>query len=611
MVNEKIKLSVWLFVAFLLFNACNPGEKPRNRTWEKFNMNQQLPKALVVTTGFEGENATLPKGIVIALQAFNREGVTVTLKTRDILYQPDKLNDYNILILSTAPGYHDADRKYSLSYMSENEMKIIRSFVKNGGVLISGDNVGRNMMDGTDRITLDRSLDHSNYPLADIFGVKLTEHNMEGFRIYGGLSGNNPDYIRQVAEKNFYTLVPDSIYSKKIAIMAQWVNDKDTLPAVLKNRSGKGTAYLLASSDLLHPANEGGFLSTKRICEFYKEVVQDFKQKNDISLKLMPWPNAHDFAFAVTLNASGKLKEYERTLKLLEKADIVPDIFVSGNVPGTIKKLLIKQKLPIHSRGFKFTNYRQLNYGQATRDILENEMYWDTHFDGFRFPYTMTDFWGLMALVDNQYAFESSIGANNLEFIHGSIVPHNLVLASSGYYKSTDLMEVAPTYHDDYYFLKSVDNAIIDNKRVIIKKTNIYRKYLQNYLTYAVKPYNGAFVYQGHPAYVGHNDTTITALDTLIKHAKKENSWITTIGTIADFRYNLMKLKFYVQKKNKRTIIHVGGPENIRTDNVTIAVDRKPDKVKAVKGNVKTKSMGNSWFIIFDAYPGQKLKIFY
>ena len=139
----------------------------------------------------------------------------------------------------------------------------------------------------------------------------------------------------------------------------------------------------------------------------------------------------------------------------------------------------------------------------------------------------------------------------------------------------------------------------------------IYRKYLQNYLTYAVKPYNGAYVYQGHPAYVGYNDTTITALDSLINQVKKENAWMTTISEIADFRYKLMKLNFYVQNKSNRAVIHVTGPENIRADNVTIRVDRKPGKVKASIGQAKTSRMGNSRYITFDAFSGQKLKISY
>lgn len=610
MVMKNIKNHLGILLLLVVLSACD-NDKVRDEPDGGFLPGDQLPKALVVTTGFDNENATLPKGIVIALQSLNQAGVTVTLRPRDILFQPNKLNEYNILILSTAPGYHDADRKYSLSYMSEREMNTIRTYVQNGGVLVSGDNIGRNMMDGTDRITLKRRLDQSNYPLAEAFGVELIESNMEGYRIYGNLSGDEENYIRPVAERNFYTLVADSFINLNATTIAHWVNKQDTIPAVIKNYFGKGTAYLLASSDLLHPASEGGFLSTKSISDFYKEIVRDFKSKHNMDISLMPWPDAHDYAFAVTLNASGTAEQYERTLKLLNKSKIKPDVFVSGDVPENIKNLLTSESLPLHSRGFAFTNYRYLDYGQAVSDILHNEMFWSTDFDGFRFPFTMTDFRGMMALVDKGYDFESSIGANNLEFIHGSIVPHNLVLANKGYYRSTDLMEVAPTYHDDYYFLRNLETISAENSRVILEKTEIYRKYLQNYLTYAVKPYNGAYVYQGHPAYVGYNDTTITALDSLINQVKKENAWMTTISEIADFRYKLMKLNFYVQNKSNRAVIHVTGPENIRADNVTIRVDRKPGKVKASIGQAKTSRMGNSRYITFDAFSGQKLKISY
>ncbi|MDZ7776497.1 MAG: beta-galactosidase trimerization domain-containing protein [Bacteroidales bacterium] len=605
---KKSIFFIWPVLLSVLFMACSPEKTKESRV--HYAANKQLPKVLVVTTGFEGRKATLPKGIVIALQAFNKAGATVKLEPRDILYQADKLKLYNVMILSTAPGYHDADRKYSLSYMSAMEMNKIREFVENGGVLISGDNVGRNLMDGSDRITMNQKLDKSNYPLAEVFGVELSERNMQGYRIYGNLSDGKEDYMRPVAEEYFYTLVPDSLTTENIKVLANWVSEEDTLPAVIKNRYGKGTAYLLASSDLLHPAGEGGFLSTTRISEFYKTVINDFNEQNEIAVHLKPWPDGHNHAFCVTLNAKGNQKQFRKVIKRLDKYKITPDVFVSGNVDEEVYNFLIKQDIPLHSRGFEFMNYRQATYANALRDILTNEVHWKRDFNGFRFPYTMTDFWGLMALTEREYVFESSTGANNLEFIHGSVVPHNLVLANSGYYKSTEIMEVSPVYHDDYHFLKLLDEPGAINSEELKKQSAIYQKYLQNFFEYAVKPHSGAFVYQGHPSYVGYNDTTFAALDSLITTMKKEDSWITGIEKLADFRQNLINLVFWVDKKHNRTIINVAGPETARADKVTLFIDFQPEKVKAKTGNARIKNKSEGAQIIFDAMPGQQLTVY-
>lgn len=600
----KKRNSLVLFLFILLFSSC---DQQFNEEAENKKQYEQLPKVLIITTGLEGQNATLPKGIVIALHAFNQTGAIVRLETRDILYEPEKLDDYNIMILSTAPGYHDADRKYSLTYMSEEEMERIEIFVEQGGVLISGDNAGRNLLEGTDRISLHKKLAAEHYPLSRCFGVELTEKNMEGFRIFGCLADSSEkSFMRPEAENNFYTLVPDSITSENVEVLAHWVNEQDTLPAVIKNRYGHGTAYLLASSDLLHPADEGGFLSTERISKFYKSLIHDFHKQNKIPLRLNPWPDGYDYAFCVTMNAEGGKAEYERMFRLFRQYNIKQQLFVSGKMEEEVQKLLEKNKVQLQSRGFDFDNYRQLNYSQAVQDILRNEQYWQQAFEGFRFPYTMPGFWGLMVLAEKNYTFESSIGANNMEFLHGSVVPHNIVFASEGFYKSTDIIEMAPTYHDDYYFFKTLHQEA-STPALVTMKTELYKKYLHNYWKYAVKPYQGVMVYQGHPEYVAQNDTTITALEDLLKVVKSENTWITTISEIAAFRKNLTKLRFYVTRENDQVIISVNGPENAGVSNVAIRTEFEPAEANAAHGKVKIRSDSTGFFVVFDALPGQKI----
>lgn len=610
MVMQKTKNVFFLFLSVFLLSACTQTIEYLGGDEKENNMDKQLPRVLFITTGITGQEATLPKGIVIALQAFNRKGAIVKLETRNVLYEPDRLQNYNMIILSTAAGYHDADRKYSLSYMSETELENLRDFVYNGGVLISGDNVGRNKPDGTDRITLHKKLEPGNYPLSECFGLEMAEMNMEGFSIYGSLDDSEDEFLKSKTDKNFYTLVPDTLFSDKAEVMANWVSSSDTLPAIVKNNYGKGTAYLLASSNFLHPAGAGGNVSTEKITGFYDAVVNDFHKQNRIPLHLKPWPKGHDYAFCITMNSGGELKHYERFFELMEKHHLTAEFFVNGQMSQIINDFLEKKEVPLQSSGYEFTNYRNLSYSQALQDILRNENQWQKEFEGFRFPYTMPAFWGLLALSEADYFFDSSIGANNLEFIHGSVAPHNMVIADQGFYKTTDIVELAPVYNDDYYFLKDIKVLQGLSPRKMIKKTQLYQKYLENYWEYAVKPYHGLMVYQGHPRYVAHNDTTIRVLEKLIDQVKKDNTWITTASEIANFRRDLMKMKFYVEQQNEKVIITIDSPDDTKIEEVSANIDFLPEKIKSKQGTAKIHSSDTTgYYIIFDALKGQEIVI--
>ena len=170
----------WIVLAVLpiaLFVQCSTDLKFDNDPDTKGRM---LPRALFITTGSGQNNVELEQGVVVAVQSFNKRGVPVRLETRDVLYHPEKLREYNILILSTFPGYHDADRKYSLTYMDDVQLENLNRFVQQGGVLIAGDNLGRNFYDGTDRIVKFGKLAPENWVLSATFGVRLSEKNMSG-----------------------------------------------------------------------------------------------------------------------------------------------------------------------------------------------------------------------------------------------------------------------------------------------------------------------------------------------------------------------------------------------------------------------------------------------
>lgn len=604
----QTKKIISIFLLSLSLFSCNHVEKIENIA-DFSDLQHQLPRVLIITTGLESSQTTLPKGIVIAIQAFNQKGATVQLEPRDILYQPHELMKYNVVILFTTIGYHDSDRQYSLTFMSKAEMENLRKFVQSGGILISGDNVGRNKTNGTDRISLDGKLTAANYPLAECFGLELVERNMDGYQVYGYLSGKKSDYMRLKAGEYFYTLVPDKLIGDQMKILANWVNKTDSIPAIVKNDYGKGSAYFLASSDFLHPANEGGLLSTDKISSFYHEVLEDFCSKNNIPMQLNPWPDGHQFAFCATMNVGGELINYQLVQKVFKKHKITADYFVNGNVPIEIRNFLKQKNIQLHSNGYAFNNYRNFNYSQAVSDILKNEQIWEQNFTGFRFPYTMPSFWGMMALSEQNYTFESSIGANNLEFIHGSVVPYNIVVGNEGFYRSTDIIELAPTYHDDYFFLKNVDTLGSLSPRKLFAETQLYKKYLENFWQYAVKPYGGVMVYQGHPKYIAHNDTTITALENLLDIVENDDAWMASAREIAGFRRNLMKLRFYIQNGKNQIVVHVAGPQNTVVDELCLNLDFEPKEVSALVGKAKIKKKALQNQIVFKAVPGQTITI--
>lgn len=571
----------------------------------------KLPTVLIITTGinFDSENNNLPKGIVVALQTFNSRGIPVRLEPRDVLFNAQMLSNYSIIILSTALGYHDADRKYSLTYMTDIEMQNLSNFVKNGGVIIAGDNVGRNFIDGTDRIIETSQLNPDNFPLATTFGVILKEDNMKNYTISGNISESLYGEFLPKVKKDMWTLIPEEIISENIEILATWQKNDDTIPAMIKNNFGKGSAYLLASSNFINPTNSGGYWSISQIQDFYNYIADGYYADNNIDVSLNPWPNAHKTAFCVTFNTIGAMKNYEFVVDKLDELNIVPTFFVNGIVNDTIKDFLETSSVDLSSTGYNYLNYKNLSYSVALNDILQNESKWSNKFKGFRFPYTNPNFTGLMAIDIHDYSFESSISANNMDFLQGSVFPYNIVIAKDKFYKSTNILEIAPTYHDDYFFLEKLVNKGYSNPNLLNKDVLLYEQYLNNFWKYGVVPYNGLFVFLGHPGIVGYNDNTFTALETLIDTISEYNTWITNINEVSDYRKNLEKFRFYIDDNDESYIIYVVGNDDAIINNLTLNLNSKPIKVKINKGEIAVKEDNQYYSIVFDAFDGQKITI--
>jgi hypothetical protein len=444
-------------------------------------------------------------------------------------------------------------------------------------------------------------------------GVTMIENNMTEHT----LTGNIPEYFQwDISSEEFvlpgeelWILVPDSVISDNVKILGFWKREGDSTGAVLLNRYDKGFSVLLASSGMLHPVNDGGFWSISQLDHFYGYVLDQYYESKSITARLNPWPSGFDYAFSISLNASGTMDQYDRIFNLLKQEEISPTLFVNGQVSEEIYKYIIASGFPLASNGYSFSQYTEMKYPQAVEDIVRNENYWNKNFDGFRFPFTRPGFFGLLALDQHDYQYESSIGANNLEFLYGSVFPYNLVIAQDGMYKTTEIMEVAPIYHDDYHFLKIISETSDPDTNMLLRNVVIYRDYLENFWKFAIKPYNGLMVYQGHPQFVGYNDSTLSALSNLIYTVKKENTWLTTLEDAANFRKGLALLQIFIEKQNTGINIHVVAPGGVIVKNTCLKFTDKIKSASAANGEVNVTDHPGGSNLVFDAMNGQTLTV--
>lgn len=605
-----MKKNIFIIVIIfpILFLQCNYNKKRIDDTGESIS-SYQLPKVLFISSGTEEGNGKLAQGIIIAIQSFNRKGAIVKIESRDILKYPDKLKNYNFLILSTALGYHDADRLYSLSFMSDFEIENVRNFVKDGGVLIAGDNVGRNKLDGIDRISLYGRLTPANWGLSDCFGLTMQEINMKEFRITGDLDSNLNGQFKDISTSDLWILVGDSIHSPNLKELAKWEDGKSKYPAIIKNEYGKGISFLLPSSYFLHPSNDGGYWSASQIQTFYDLTLEAFNKKHNNKLSINPWPNGHDHAFCVSLNTFGTLNEYKRLDMYLEQEMIDATFFVNGKIKTDIQNYLSNKT--IQSNGYAKIEFNKNLYPASKDDIKENEIHWNKNFKGFRFPYTRNSFWGLMALDELGYKYESSIGADNVERYLGCVFPYQIPISYNGYYRTTNILEISPTFHDDYFFFGNVLTAKTYNETQQEKDARLFEKYLLNYWEYAVKPYNGLMVFMGHPGYVGHSDNTLSALKTLVTKVKNDDTWITTLDEVADYWEKLNSMHFDVVEDEKNIQITIRSSGNSTIKKLTLNVGQRPENVKVKLGHVEVKQRQELYQIIFDAQSGQQIDFSY
>lgn len=569
----------------------------------------RVPRVLIITTGKDG-TGTLPEGVILALESFMKNGAYTRINTRDALLDKEYLARFDILLMLTAIEYHDADRTYSLTFMEDLELEIISNWVQSGGVLIAGDNMGRNLRNGADRISIHGRLEPDNWPLASCFGVMMTERNMEGFSLHGNLADSLHGELIPPLGEGAWILVPDSILSANARVLATWKNDSTEFPALVMNPYGKGLSFLLPSSYLLHPSNEGGHWSAVQIDAFCSMVLDEFYKQWPVRVSLSPWPDGHPAAFAVSLNADGDLEAYKRTFGLLADKNVTPTLFVNGDLDEEIRSYLKSTPHQLQSNGWRKTNMRNLTFSETVLQLEMNEQVWDQNFSGFRFPYTLNSVWGMEFLQRKGYSYESSIGIDHTLHFQGSLYPYHLPVFQGENYQVLDLIEISPVAKDDYFYFRMIQEAAAVNPSDIEEKAELFDGYLRNFWQKNTLTSGGMMVYLGHPLFSGYNSTTIYPLGNLIDTARKQDAWITTMEHIAARWKIIDQIQISVKTLNKKEKVYaaeISMPPGMELKGATLRLLQKPKQVKALQGKARVVQQGGHWLMIFDATDGQRI----
>jgi hypothetical protein len=570
----------------------------------------QVPRVLIITTG-KGGTGQLPEGVILIMEKFISLGAYVRVNTRDALLDEKYLSDFNILFLLSAIEYHDADRQYSLTFMEDIEIKILSEWVHRGGVLISGDNIGRNLRDGTDRISMFSRLDPENWGLSECFGVMLSERNVEGLRLEGKITDELNGELIPEFENETWILVPDSLLNNQLKVLAVWKNDSAEYPAMIMNYYGKGMCFLLPTSYLLHPSNNGGYWSKFQIQTFCSYVVDQFYSRFPIRVELQVWPSGYNAAFAVSLNSDGSIENYRKMNDFLQQKKIIPTLFVNSQIDEEIIEFIHSKGLNIQSNGYSKIFMRDLSFSETVFQIEMNGRFWKKKFSGFRFPFTKNSFWGMNHLNRKMYLFDSSIGIDHTSNYIGCLFPYHLPVYQGENYQVLDLLEIGPISKDDYYYYDLLLSSEKADQSELFERAQLYHSYLQYFWKNYALQNGGMMIYLGHPLFTAYNDTTLFPLSNLIDTVQKDGAWITTIEDIAVRWKQLDQLKLNVHGRQNHFTIDVMLHDDQKIENLTLKVDKKPVKIKSVSGKSEIIMKENHWLIIFEAFNGQKIEVWF
>ena len=227
-----------------------------------------------------------------------------------------------------------------------------------------------------------------------------------------------------------------------------------------------------------------------------------------------------------------------------------------------------------------------------------NRLFWKKNFQGFRFPYVSNSFWGMYLLDKLGFVYETSIAANNFDFIRGSVVPYNIPIFNNEFYQTLDLLEISQMYRSDWYFYQKVlddEPYTVEDQK---KDAEKFRQYLFKYFTKVVEPNNGVMVFLGHPMYTGLNNITMQPLQEFISYIKNKNVWITSLNEAAERWNKLKNLDVEIEENDNKVVINID-IHNQEIKGLTFRLDETPKQV-IYNGEYRLKNSDGIIFLILD-----------
>ncbi|MGB3018259.1 MAG: hypothetical protein WBC65_10670 [Ignavibacteria bacterium] len=593
------------YAALPLFDKKTENVKVHQKV-EKASM---LPRVLFLTTGSTEGNGEIAEGVSIAIQKLTKSGAFVWLGTREYLLQPERMSEFNVIIAPTSFDYHDGDRKYSLTFLSDSEMRNLANWVKEGGVLISEENIGRNTTDDVDRLSRGGELNNGNWPLSEVFGLKMREIDLVGFTLEDKNSGIWNGMIKDTLAEDEWAIVPTELISEKIKVLAEWKRGNEIYPAVLENNFGLGKAFLLTSTYMLHPSNDGGVSSVEQIERFYQYALSSLPGQSGMRYQINPWPDAHSSAGCITFNSTEDIAKYRMILDFLNIEDVSAGFVIDSVSTPEIISILNENKYAELISGLSSKNdFTGSTFSENSRAFIEIEQSTGLNFKGVRFPYRSSNFWGLMYASGNGYVYDASIGIDHLSGYAGSVFPYNIVLARDSFYKATDMLELCQIIANDFDYFQLPDSVNDYTELMQREDAALFSKYLLDFYEYVSKRNDGLIVFTGNPDYTAFSELTMKPLKDLIDELRKNNSWLATPLSIVEYRNKLKTLKISSKGADKIVTLNVECPDGIVIEGLSIKLDSRPVDV-STSGKSEIKEVGGKYFLITDVKNSDEMTI--
>lgn len=572
------------------------------------------PRVLFLTTGIDG-TGTLPSGANICLETFNSLGAFAEIAAKTVLLDSARLASARIIVAPTIAGYHDADRTFSLSYLDEAAMKNLAAWVDAGGILIAGENIGRNTIEGEDRVTSGGIIDGGEWPLARVFGYSLEETNLSGFRMVrnsgtGLLAGYREQLSGILGEA--WLLVPvESTVAAGVRVLSRWTDGSSNHAAVTLNRCGRGFGIMVPFFLLLQPAVDGGAGDVPAITSFYRSVFA--LAFDGPSVFLNPWPAANRSVLAVTLNeaefpdpaAESKLK---RLLPGLTGAPGINrlDVFVTGMVPDEIINQLKREpRVKLASLSYSHQYFNRLDYCRTVWEIARLEDHLRQPLAGFRFPFSRRTAAGLFAIAQRGYRYESSVYIDHATGFAGALFPYNLpAWVKDQYCFITDVLELSPTVEDWEFYGAG---AVAPEYDTAAQKQDARRfdARLRSSWSDIARARRGMMLITLHSAYSGYSDITLEPVMKLVAGAAAAgDAWFAGLDDIAGWWNARRNVAVTMKSAGGKTVLRLAnrnaGPVRdlaIRLEDPGLNVQARGMTVRRIE---RTEEDGQSVYLVFD-----------